>query len=104
VLTDPPPLSIDELLEHARAAGKNRIDWRNQLVANGAPALRRIAPWLADPILGFFAVIVIEPIGRAGHGPLAMRTLRSGRKLAPDDVKVHIDAAIARLSGKPSPA
>ena len=101
MLTEPPPLSIPELLDQARAAGKDRIDWRNQLVAQGAPAIRLIAPWLADPALGFFAVVVIEPIGRAGHGPLAVRTLRAGRKQATDDVKVHIDAAIARLTGKP---
>lgn len=104
MLTEPPRLSIDELLDRAKAAGKDRIDWRDQLVANGAPTIRRIAPWLADPTLGFFAVAVIEPIGRAGHGPLALRTLRAARKEAPDEVNVHIDAAIARLSGKPSPA
>jgi hypothetical protein len=104
VLTESPPLSIADLLDRAKAAGKDRIDWRDQLVAGGAPTIRQIAPWLADPALGFFAVAVIEPIGRAGHGPLAVRTLRAGRKHAPDDVIVHIDAAIARLSGKPSPA
>jgi hypothetical protein len=104
VLNEPPPLSTDDLLERARAAGKDRIQWRDQLVAKGAPAVRQIAPWLSDPTLGFFAVIVLEPIGRAGHGPLVVRTLRAGRKNAPDAVKVHIDGALARLTGKPSPA
>jgi hypothetical protein len=96
-------MSIDELLERARVAGNDRIEWRDRLVAHGAPALQRIAPWLEDPILGFFAVIVIEPIGRSSHAALAVRTLREGRKLAPDAVRIHIDAAITRLGGKAPP-
>jgi hypothetical protein len=92
---------LQELLVRARAAGPSRIEWRDPMVALGVPALTAVAPWLADQEMCFFAVTVIEYVGRAGNKAIAVRALRHGRSEAPEAVKPHIDAAIGRLGGAP---
>lgn len=94
-------LPLAELLQRARAApGLARLDWRDPIVAHGAPAVDAIKPWLADTELSFFAMIVIRWVGEAGNAEIAVAALKEGLGAAPDRVKDPIRKAIEHLGGK----
>jgi hypothetical protein len=91
-------MKLAPLLEEARTASPaRRIEWRDQIAAFGPRAIEAVGPWLTSPVLGAFAVRVIERAGAAGETTLAAAALRSARATAPPAVAADIDWALQRL-------
>ncbi len=68
--------SLAALLEAARSADpRDRITFRDTIASHGAPAIDAMADWISDPLLGAFAVRVLQRIGAEGLRPEAVVAL-----------------------------
>jgi hypothetical protein len=68
--------TLDNLLGAARdASPAERINHRDAIAVYGVDALGEMGLWLADRVLGAFAVRVIQVVGRAGYKAEAFAVL-----------------------------
>ena len=92
-----PPPELMAILEQARqAAPEDRITFRDEVAAFGAPAITAMQRWVKTGDSVGFAVTVIERVGREADRSRALAALRGLRSSAPDWRSV-IDPAISRL-------
>jgi len=94
---------LPTLLAKARAEPRatRLVTYRDAVADHGAAAIEQIAPWIADPELGAFAVRVIEKVAAQGHKPAAVAALtRSRLTAASSDIVGDIDWALGRLGHK----
>jgi len=105
-MTEPDELSA--LLQEARSADPmDRIMFRDAIAATGAPAVEAMSAWISDPVLGAFAVRVLQRIGSGPDRTGAVRALERGRRETSDDrLRGDIDAALTQLGvrGAASPS
>ena len=77
----------DLLLDASHAAPNDRIEFRDALAKQGAPAIDAMADWLTRSELGRFAIRVVGRAGQFGERDSAIRTLlgsaRDGPRLDP---------------------
>jgi hypothetical protein len=92
------PTELDRLLAGARAADAHtRITFRDPIANHGVAGIKAVAPWMADPQLGAFAVRVIERAAGIAR-PQAVTALRRGRASAGSpSIAGDIDDALERL-------
>jgi len=98
-------MHLSVLLDEARNAGPlHRIEWRDPIASYGERAIAAVQPWLVDPVLGSFAIRVIERVGEQGKAEQATRALRAARGLVPPPQQGDLDWALGRLRPITHPA
>lgn len=91
-------MKLASLLTEAQSASPgNRIEWRDRIAAYGDRGIEAVSPWLADAVLAWFAVRVIDRAGLDGHAEAASRALRAWRKRAPEGARDDIDWSLRRI-------
>jgi hypothetical protein len=90
---------LDKAVAGALSANRlSRIEWRDAIAANGPAGIDAVFEWGADSELGFFAVRVIEAVGKLGWTDEALDALVSLRAIgASDSVRAEAEAAMQRL-------
>ena len=92
-------MELAKLMVAAQAASPQaRIGLRDPIAAFGARAIDAVAPWLTDPLLGAFAVRVIQRAGQGGEEARAVAALRGARRRVPGPVADDIIWALAHLA------
>ena len=91
-------MGLTALLEAARVASSiDRIVWRERIAAHGSQAIVAMGPWLADPMMSWFAIRVIERAGADGHAPEAVHALIAARSTVPPALRGDVAWALERL-------
>ena len=95
---DPGP-SLEQALAGAREADRStRIEWRDAIARHGLAAIDAVFEWAGDHEFGFFAVRVIEAVGRMGERDAAVDALVAIRSIgATETVRRDASDAIHRL-------
>jgi hypothetical protein len=89
---------LPDLLAEAKAAsGADRIDYRDSIASFGIEAIPAMRDWLSDPILGAFAVRVLERIGAEASTRRAAIAALTSAEPPTDPICRDIAAALARL-------
>jgi hypothetical protein len=96
---------LEDLLRQAAAADRStRVElFRDRIAVYGGLAVERVRPWLTDPSLDAFAVVIIEHAARHGALKEAKAALKAGLPRARQPIVSHIKAALERLGVAPSP-
>jgi hypothetical protein len=91
--------SLDEAIAGAQKADRqNRIDWRDAIAEHGPAGIDAVFEWAGDAEFGFFAVKVMEAVGKRGWTTEALDALSSLRSIgASDAVRREAEAIIQRL-------
>lgn len=91
--------SLDEAIAGAEQADRHdRIEWRDAIAAHGPAGIDAVFEWAGDAEFGFFAVKVIEAVGKRGWTTEALDALTSLRSIgASDAVRREAEAVIQRL-------
>lgn len=103
-MTDP-NYTLDEAIAGAqKAARHDRIEWRDAIAVHGSAGIDAVFEWAGDAEFGFFAVRVIEAVGKRGWTTEALDALTSLRSIgASDAVRREAEAVIQRLRPGASP-
>jgi len=95
---------LESLLAQAKAASPDRrIEFRDPIATHGEEAIDAVGPWLLDPLLGSFAVRVIEKT-TSHEVPKRVAIAALYPALRAEGVAIARDArnAIVKLGGEPN--
>lgn len=97
-------MQLTALLSEARSAlPRTRIELRDPIARFGQRAIAEVAPWIADPKLGAFAIRVILRAGQEGDPGAALRALRGARRTIAESRRDDLEWAIRCLQPTKAP-
>jgi hypothetical protein len=92
------PAELNALLADAKSAEPaDRIDFQVSIATWGLAGVSAMEEWIEQGTMVYFAISVIERVGRSDDSGEAIRSLKRARRVVDADALREVDAAISRL-------